>query len=359
MKDYLKTTCTTINSTSGGIFAFIAASYLGSVILYFLFLHLDPDLARPWTAWYFLNDTYFQKRALISLAVPHAALLGFIIFLFQKPEAEFGDARWATRQDIRKAGLFAKEGLVLGKAHGHYLLSNTPTHVMLIAPTRSGKGVGLVVPNLLNWGDSFICLDLKHENYRITSGYRSPESLCGHGDLDGRSHRYNPLDAVSKDPCNPDQRPAGDRQNLMQDPAKSETRSGLPRPRALFIGLALYVMDNPKMPLHLGSINRMLGTEQDAGDICRHIVETHRRTVPDRHQSLMNFANKAAKERSGVKSSLNQAINLWDNPVIDAATSASDFSIADLRKRRMAVYVGVLPGRSEVLTAAYLLRTGD
>ncbi len=354
MKDYLKDYLHD-NKLYIGKYLRLHRSLISGVSHLLSFLHLDPDLARPWTAWYFLNDTYFQKRALISLVVSHAALLGFIIFLFQKPEAEFGDARWATRQDIRKAGLFAKEGLVLERPS--YLLSNTPTHVMLIAPTRSGKGVGLVVPNLLNWGDSFICLDLKHENYRITSGYR--KSL-DHGvfmwaplDLDGRSHRYNPLDAVSKDPYQRISDLQVIAKILIKDPAKSDP-IWASEARALFIGLALYVMDNPKMPSTIGSINRMLGTEQDLGDICRHIVETHHELSPTVTKSLMNFANKAAKERSGVNPPLNQAINLWDNPVIDAATSASDFSIADLRKRRMAIYVGVLPGQVEVL--APLLR---
>ena len=65
MKDYLKDYLHDNKLyIAGGIFAFIAASYLGSVILYFLFLHLDPDLARPWTAWYFLNDAYFQNTRL-------------------------------------------------------------------------------------------------------------------------------------------------------------------------------------------------------------------------------------------------------------------------------------------------------
>ena len=104
------------------------------------------------------------------------------------------------------------------------------------------------------------------------------------------------------------------------------------------------------MPSTIGAINRLLGTEQDLGDVVRHIVQIHPELSSTIKKSLMNFANKAAKERSGVKSSLNQVINLWDNPVIDAATSASDFSLPDLRKKKMAIYVGVLTGQVQTLS---------
>ncbi|MFH1159249.1 MAG: type IV secretory system conjugative DNA transfer family protein [Pseudomonadota bacterium] len=341
---------------AGVLLGLLAASWLASVLLYAL-LGLDPDMARPWSVWYFVGDPIFNGRALLSLAVTHALLIGATVSFFIRKEPEFGDARWATRQDLYKAGLFEKEGLLLGKYKGKYLVSDSPTHVMVIAPTRSGKGVGLVVPNLLNWKDSLICLDIKQENFKKTAGFRKS---YGHDvfmwsplDSNGRSHRYNPLDAVSKDPHQRISDLQVIARILIQDPVKSDP-VWASEARALFIGLALYVMDSPDMPTTIGAINRLLGTEQDLGDVCRHIVKNHTELSPTLNKTLMNFANKAAKERSGVKSSLNQAINLWDNPVIDAATSASDFSIANLRKKRTAIYVGVLTG--QISTLAPLLR---
>ena len=136
---------------------------------------------------------------------------------------------------------------------------------------------------------------------------------------------------------------------LIQDPPKSDP-IWASEARALFVGLALYVMNNNAMPSTIGAINRLLGTEADLGDVCRHIVGTHPELTSTVKKSLMNFANKAAKERSGVKSSLNQAINLWDNPLIDAATSETDFRIEDLRRKKLSIYVGVLTGQIETLT---------
>ncbi len=342
-----------------GLFSLLTASFLASVI-YFGWTGQNIEDALPWSIWQnlpYIDDPKIKARFLISVAIPHILMVGIIISFFSKQESEYGDAHWATWQEINNAGLFSREGLILGKYKGKYLISDSPTHCCVIAPTRSGKGVGIVVPNLLNWPHSLICLDIKQENFKKSAGFRKSN---GHDvfmwsplDQNGLSHRYNPLDAVSKDPYQRISDIQIIANILIKDPVKSDP-VWASEARALFVGLALYVMENEEMTSTIGAINRLLGTEQDLGDICKHIVSTHPELSSTIKKSLMNFANKAAKERSGVKSSLNQAINLWDNPVIDAATSASDFSIADIRKKRMAIYVGVLTG--QILTLAPLLR---
>ena len=140
---------------------------------------------------------------------------------------------------------------------------------------------------------------------------------------------------------------------LIATPPKSDpvwTNEG----RDLFLGLALYVIDNPDMPSTIGAILRLLGTESDLGDVLKHIVKTQGSLDVTAKATLMNFANKASKEKSGVKSSISQALNLWRNPVIDAATSASDFKFSDLRKKRISIYIGVLTG--QITTLSPLLR---
>lgn len=343
----------------GLTFGLFAASYIASALFY-AWCGMNPDLVQPWSIWThtsLLSDPILKNRYLISLAIPHALLTGIIISFCGKHEPEYGDAHWASWQEINDAGLFSKDGLILGKYKGQYLISDSPTHAMVIAPTRSGKGVGLVVPNLLNWSDSLICLDIKNENYKKTAGFRHKHGhevfMWSPLDPKGHSHRYNPLDAVSIDPFQRVSDIQVIAKILIKDPHKSDP-IWTSEARALFVGLALYVLDNEEMPSTIGAINRLLGTEQDLGEVVKHIVQTHPELSDTIKKSLMSFANKAAKERSGVKSSLNQAINLWDNPVIDAATSQSDFSIADLRKKRMAIYVGVLTG--QISTLSPLLR---
>ena len=91
-----------------------------------------------------------------------------------------GSARWATEKDIRETGLLdASEGVYVGGwkpkrgSHLHYLRHDGPEHVLAFAPTRSGKGVSLVIPTLLAWNESAVIYDIKGENWAKTAGFRS------------------------------------------------------------------------------------------------------------------------------------------------------------------------------------------
>ena len=338
----------------GLIFYFYAAS-----LMYCILAKIPLETATPFFIWSVFGQPVtdqVQSRLFVAFGAPAVALIfigGQIYDSLFNDKGLFGKARWGNLRDIRKAKLLEKNGLILGKYGGQYLMSDSPTHSILVAPTRSGKGVGVVVPNLLAWKGSVICFDVKHENYRKTAGFRAAHGqkvfMWSPMDENLKFHRYNPLDAVSKNP----HQQVSDLQViariLIQDPPKSDP-VWASEVRALFVGLALYVMDSAEMPSTIGAINRLLGTEADLGDVCRHIIKKHPELTATVKKSLMNFANKAAKERSGVKSSLNQAINLWDNPLIDAATSATDFKIEDLRKEKISIYVGVLTGQIETLT---------
>jgi type IV secretion system protein VirD4 len=341
-----------------GLFGLIFYSYAAS-LMYCLLAKIPLDTVNPITIWLIFGQPItdqIQSRLFVAFGAPAIALIfvgGQLYDSIYNNNGLFGKARWGNLRDIRKAKLLEKEGLIVGKHGGQYLMSDQPTHSIVVAPTRSGKGVGIVVPNLLAWKGSVICFDVKHENYRKTAGFRQAHGqkvfMWSPMDENLKSHRYNPLDAVS---TNPHQQ-VSDLQViariLIQDPPKSDP-VWASEARALFVGLALYVLDSAAMPSTIGAINRLLGTEADLGDVCRHIVKKHPELTSAVKKSLMNFANKAAKERSGVKSSLNQAINLWDNPLIDAATSATDFRIEDLRKDKISIYVGVLTGQIETLT---------
>lgn len=83
----------------------------------------------------------------------------------------------------------------------NYLRDNSNRHSLIIAPTRSGKGVGLIVPSLLdNWKESCIINDVKSENWSVTSGCRkkSGQKVIKFEPTatDGSSARWNPLDEI-------------------------------------------------------------------------------------------------------------------------------------------------------------------
>src|SRR5260370_31076129 len=111
-----------------------------------------------------------------------------------KVAATAGSARWAAPAEIRAAGLAATDGVVLGRFEENYLRHDGPEHVLCFAPTRSGKGVGLVVPTLLAWPGSCIVHDIKGENFGLTAGWRARFSRVLLFDpTNMESSAYNPL----------------------------------------------------------------------------------------------------------------------------------------------------------------------
>src|SRR3546814_3929944 len=105
-----------------------------------------------------------------------------------------GSARGPDQRDIRKAGLLMESGVFLGRTGPRYLRHDGPEHIMAFAPTRSGKGVGLVVPTILGWSGSAVIHDLKGENWQLTAGWRQRFSPCLlFHPTDPRSARSHPL----------------------------------------------------------------------------------------------------------------------------------------------------------------------
>lgn len=91
--------------------------------------------------------------------------------------------------------------MILGQTHRRYLRHDGPEHVLAVAPTRSGKGVGLVVPTLFAWVDPAIIHDIKGENWNITAGWRSQFTKCLRFDpTDPNTTRFNPLMEIRKGP---------------------------------------------------------------------------------------------------------------------------------------------------------------
>jgi type IV secretion system protein VirD4 len=118
---------------------------------------------------------------------------------WEKRVTTYGSARWAEKRDLVRAKLLGGDGVFLGRWKGDYLRHDGPEHVLAFAPTRSGKGVGLVVPTLLSWTGSAVVHDIKGENWDLTSGWRSGFGACLRFDpTDAGSPRFNPLMEVRK-----------------------------------------------------------------------------------------------------------------------------------------------------------------
>ncbi len=316
---------------------------------------------QPWAVYTFMWTYGFTGRAgtllwnSLLLALGFSGLLSIPFFFFSRP-TWYGDARWARWGEIRKAKLLARTGLVLGKKGGQYLVNSEPVHVLVAAPTRSGKGVGVVIPNLLFWQDSVVVLDIKHENYAATAGYRRQlggSTVFKWSPMDGRSHRYNPFDFIAQE----GPRRITDMQLLATILLPAPPRSDpmwINEARDLFLGVALLVLDDPDAPSTLGQVYRTLKQEMNFAAVAKQALEqTDFPLDPICRQALANFVYKADKEQSGVKSTLTSALNLWANPNIDVATAGSDFDLRTFRKQRASVFVGV--AQDQLVTLAPLL----
>jgi type IV secretory pathway TraG/TraD family ATPase VirD4 len=159
-------------------------------------LGFQPELGHPWFKvfhfpfyqppaflwWWFAYDAYapsiFIEGAYIAASggiIAAAVAIGMSVWRAReaKNAETYGSARWAQTKEIEQAGLLAPDGVVLGRHERAYLRHNGPEHVLCFAPTRSGKGVGLVIPSLLTWPGSAIVHDIKGENWQLTAGFRA------------------------------------------------------------------------------------------------------------------------------------------------------------------------------------------
>ncbi|MFV8598492.1 type IV secretory system conjugative DNA transfer family protein [Ralstonia pseudosolanacearum] len=249
-----------------------------------------------------------------------------------------------------------------------FLIYHGQQGVLLAASTRSGKGVGFVVPNLLNYPDSVVQLDVKLENFKYTSLYRqrngqevylwAPFSETGH------THCWNVFDAVWQ---RPEHLQIGDIMSIGDAlyPAKVEPRARFfnDNARSLFLGLTLYLRETPGMPVTLGEILRQSsGKGKSIKEYLKGILEARTRTDTDLAplswrcvDALNRFLNQPETTLGNVLSTFNAPLQIFTDPVVEAATSKSDFDLADVRKRRMTIYVGIAPGKLAEASAQLLV----
>lgn len=338
------------------IFAFVS---LGS-IFFLQFMKLPIDGAMPWTAYQYYSS-YGDNPSVIK-NLKHSHIVAFVlvggffgIFLMPKKISIHGNAKWATESDLKKASpkLRGTKGIYIGKFRGKYLIQQGQQFTIMAAPTRGMKGVAVVVPNCLTWEGSLVCTDIKFENYKITSKCRQQMGnevfLFSPVPNDYRTHRWNPLGYISDD------------KNFRIDDIQNICNYLLPTPKSgdpmwssegrdLLMGVILFIIDVGEFPVTLGEVFRQLRTETETSEYFLSQLEIHDNVLDQNCKMALNkFCNLPEKQREGVKSGVTGALNLWANPLLDAATSENDFDLRDLRKKKMTIYVGITPNNLERL----------
>lgn len=376
-------------ATSATIGAIAITSWLAGAFFFLLSGSLPHDITLQtwWTyAHHYLNHPtagFRLKAAMIAaVMVCLVAPLGIAFAAIRKKRSLHGDARFASAAEIARANLHGSDGIIIGKARGRYLLFPGMQFVLLAAPTRSGKGVGVVIPNLLHWPDSAVVFDIKLENFKITSGYRrlcgqdvflfNPFSITESPDgnpLEGKSHRYNPLGYVSTD-----------RRLRIQDilsigyalyPGEGKEAFFDDAARNLFLALVLYLLETPDLPRTMGELLRQSSGKgkpirehlqglinsrnfREVSEVSDTGVVTTRLEprgdwdgvglppLSDECVDAINrFTSTSDNTLSSILATFNVPLTVWASPVVDAATSANDFDLREIRKRRMTLYVGI------------------
>ncbi len=307
--------------------------------------------------------------------------------LMENAEDLHGSARWASEQDVRETGLLsANRGVYVGgwcREGNHrlnYLRHNGPEHILAFAPTRSGKGVGLVIPTLLAWEESAVVYDIKGENWAKTAGFRRQQgNLCFKVSPveDGNSSRFNPLGEVRL--FTP--RDVSDAQNI----ANMIVRTGEDSPQerywqdaaaSITTGMILHVCYEAALEKRVAcladlshvftrpgssfrdTLGELLNFEHDPGFPHGWHMPSGGRTSthPVVREKVQEMLDKEDRDFGGVLSTAKTALTLYSDPLVARNTSASDFSIDDLVNHELPVSLYLVVPPSDKIRLRPLIR---
>lgn len=345
-----------------GIPVGIVVAFLITSVVAWIYLGLPSakfDIFKmPAFFWYYRHDPVVLK-ALAGGALVGTIIAGLMLWWVakQKPPLH-GAARFAKEGEIRRAGFRAGDGIVLGKKGGKFLTFGGSEHCIVEAPTRSGKGVGIVIPNLLSWQESVVVLDVKRENWDATAGFRKKYGqavyLFNPTDPEGRTARYNPLGYIDR--TDPDQ--------VVIELQKIATMLFVPpergepfwtdSARTAFVGVGAYLAVADQ-PFTIGSIYRLMTTGDTRGFFRRVLDDRSLDLSQGCRNALADFTSGADNTFAGIVQTVTSKLSLWLNPRVDAATEESDFDLRELRSKRMSIYLGVSPDELDRVAPLYNL----
>ncbi|MCT7376329.1 conjugal transfer protein TraG [Chelativorans salis] len=321
-------------------------------------LGFQPQLGQPWFEidgwpiyyppaffwWWYFYDAYappiFIEGAIIAASGGFIAIgVAILMSVWRAREAQnvdtYGSARWAKPDEVKAAGLLGPDGVVLGKLRNDYLRHEGPEHVLCFAPTRSGKGVGLVIPSLLTWPGSAIVHDIKGENWQLTAGFRARHGRVLLFDpTNPKSSAYNPLLEVRRGEW--EVRDVQNIADILVDPEGSlEKRNHWEKTsHALLVGAILHVLyaeadktlagvaaflSDPRRPIE-STLAAMMKTAH-LGEVGPHPVIA---------SAARELLNKSDNERSGVLSTAMSFLGLYRDPVVAKITRRCDWRIIDI-----------------------------
>jgi type IV secretion system protein VirD4 len=347
-------------------------------------LAFQSQLGRPWFEvfgwplyqppaffwWWFAYDAYardiFVEGAYIAASGGIAAVaVAIAMSVWRAREAKrattYGSARWAEVREVREAGLTGHDGALLGRCRDHYLRHDGPEHVLCFAPTRSGKGVGLVVPTLLTWSGSAIVHDIKGENWTLTAGWRARFGRVLLFDpTNAASAAYNPLLEVRQGEW--EVRDVQNIADVLVDPDGAlERRNHWEKTsHSLLVGAILHVLYAEPDKTLAGVANFLSDPRRPIETTLRAMMTTahlgERGVHPVIASSARELLNKSDNERSGVLSTAMSFLGLYRDPVVAAVTRRCDWRIRDLVEGAAAATLYLVVPPSDISRTKPLVR---
>ncbi len=338
------------------------------------FLSLDALLTN-WRD--YQGDAAIKPYLQIGLGVSFAVafiplLLGVVLYIASKDKEEIhGSARWASDMDLAKSGLFPTERkyptLLLGKMDkgrfkNRYVELDGQTFVGVSAPTGSGNGVGIVLPNLLNYSDSVVCTDIKLENFFKTAGFRQEQGQevflfapDGYAVTEAdraagilRSHRWNPFHYVRRQ----SEFRIGDVLVLSNAlyPLSGKDDIWPQSAGKLFLGLSLWMLDTEEATGKTPTLPYLLSLTGEDGGLQKWMKRELKKGQDDPDhlgeecvREFNTFLSFPDETQGSILANFNAPLAIYGDETVARATSGNDFDFNDLRKRGISLFVGVQP----------------
>lgn len=264
-----------------------------------------------------------------------------------------GSARWAEYEDIENAGLFSSTGVIVGavehKRKPKYLIHDGAEHILTYAPTRSGKGVGLIVPTLTTWKGSVIATDIKGELWSMTAGYRKQylnNKVMKFEPASENSVKWNPFDEIRINTADE----TADAQSLallIVDPqGKGLEDHWVKSSYSLITGCILFLLDKRKKGIgeaSLRALDKLISdTSRPLEELWKEMKESESVIARQVGQDMLD---KPENEGGSIVSTAKTELSLYRDPIVAENTSFSNFKVKDLMNNDdpVSLYIVVQP----------------
>lgn len=356
----------TISVMAVGGLAYLTLS-LASLLYLSLQGHLTAAFSPlPWLRVWFASESagllrgdLLRALGLSAIGVCVAILLTVQLVFNTRRQNIHGDARFARPSEMRRKGLFSRSGIIVGKIHNTLLRFAGEEFVMIAAPTRTGKGVAVVVPNLLDFEGSVLVVDIKFEHFNLTSAFRrfmgQEVYLFNPFAADEATHRWNPLDTIRRDPAH--------RINdilaiayVLYPQGKDKDAFWSEQARNLFLGVVLLLMETRPDAVTMANVFAEVSGRGEAPKTYLARKSTELKDGPFTRicvEALARFCLTSENTLTSILATFNGPLTVFSDPKVAFATSASDFDLRELRRKPMSVYLGI--GPAELLQGGLIL----